>query len=91
MYVAGNTTEEQAGAVLKADRGRIDRYTGVVKASNGRYGATHAATEAGMLACGTKPHPKATIAELVRDPQEATCRSCRTQLGWTATATRTSA
>jgi integrase len=74
-------TEEQAGAVLKAARGRVVQYTRVVKASNGRYGATHAATEAGTLACGTKPHPKATVTELGRDLQAATCRSCRTQLG----------
>jgi integrase len=74
-------TEEQAGAVLKAARGRIDRYVRVVKASNGRYGATHAATESATLACGTRPHPKATITELGRDLEEATCRSCRTQLG----------
>ena len=73
-------TEEQAAAVLKAARGRIDRYVRVVKASNGRYGATHAATESGTLACGTKPHPKATITEVGRDLQQATCRSCRTQL-----------
>jgi integrase len=74
-------TEEQAADVLKAARGRLDRYTRVVKASNGRYGATHAATEVGTLACGTRPHPKATITELGRDLQQATCRACRTQLG----------
>ncbi|MGH3251834.1 MAG: tyrosine-type recombinase/integrase, partial [Trebonia sp.] len=59
-------TEEQAGTVLKAARGRIDRYVRVVKASNGRYGATHAATESGTLACGTRPHPKAAITEVGR-------------------------
>lgn len=74
-------TEEEAGAVLKAARGRVDRYTRVVKASNGRYGATHAATEGGTLACGTRPHPKAAITEVGSDLQAATCRSCRTQLG----------
>jgi integrase len=74
-------TEEQAAAVLKAARGRLDRYTRVVKASNGRYGATHAATETGTLACGTRPHPKATITEVGRDLHQATCRACRTQLG----------
>jgi integrase len=74
-------TEEQAAAVLKAARGRLDRYTRVVKASNGRYGATHAATETGELACGTKPHPNATITEVSREIKETTCRSCRAQLG----------
>ena len=35
------------GRRSQGGRGRLDRYTRVVKASNGRYGATHAATEAG--------------------------------------------
>jgi integrase len=56
-------------------------YVRVVKASNGRYGATHAATEAGVLACGTRPHEKATITEVSSELKEATCRSCRIQLG----------
>lgn len=47
-------TQEQASAVLKAAKGRPGEYTRVVKASNGRYGATHAATAADVLACGTK-------------------------------------
>jgi integrase len=33
------------------------------------------------LACGTKPHPKATITEISREIKETTCRSCRSQLG----------
>ncbi len=74
-------TQEQAGKVLKAANGAPTGYVKVVKASNGRYGATHAATETGQLACGTKPHPKAPITELSRDLKDATCRSCRTQLG----------
>ena len=52
-----------------------------MKASKGRYGATHAATETGELACGTKPHKNAPITEVSREPKEATCRSCRSQLG----------
>ena len=48
-----------------------------MKASNGRYGATHAATETGQLACGTKPHKNAPIAEVSRELKETTCRSCR--------------
>ena len=74
-------TEEQAADVLKAARGKVLGYVRVVKASNGRYGATHAATDSSVLACGTRPHPKATITEVGRDLQAATCRSCRTQLG----------
>jgi integrase len=78
-------THEQAGAVLKAAKGRAGEYTRVVKASNGRYGATHAATPADVLACRTRPNPKATIAELNQELKEVTCRSCRTQLGLDAT------
>ena len=39
------------------------------------------ATESDTLAGGTRPHPKAPVTEVGRDLQEATCRSCRTQLG----------
>jgi integrase len=65
-------------------------YVKVVKASNGRYGATHAATEGNQLACGTRPHKNATITELSREPKETTCRSCRTQLGLDDIADKTS-
>jgi hypothetical protein len=41
--------------VLRAATGQVTVYVKVVKASRGRYGATHAATETGELACGTKP------------------------------------
>src|SRR6185437_5056091 len=66
-------------------KGRAGDYTRVVKASNGRYGATHAATGKDLLACRTRVHPKATIAEVSRELKEVTCRSCRTQLGLDAT------
>jgi integrase len=74
-------TQEQAATVLKTAGGRGTGYVRVVKASKGRYGATHAATETGQLACGTKPHPKATITEVSREIKETTCRSCRSQIG----------
>jgi integrase len=74
-------TEDQAARVLKAARGQATAYVRVVKASNGRFGATHAATEDGTLACGTKRHVRATITEVGRELKEASCRSCRTQLG----------
>ena len=45
-----------------------------------RYGASHAATETGELACGIKPHPNAPITEVSREPKGATCRSCQSQL-----------
>jgi len=49
--------------------------------SKGRYGATHAATETGELACGTKPHTTASITEVGREVKETTCRSCRSRVG----------
>jgi len=74
-------TQEQAATVLKTASGKGTGYVRVVKASKGRYGATHAATETGELACGTKPHKDAPITEVSREPKETTCRSCRSQLG----------
>jgi integrase len=74
-------TQKQAATVLKTASGKATGYVRVVKASNGRYGATHAATETGELACGTKPHVNATIIEVSREVKETTCRSCRAQLG----------
>ena len=49
-------TQEQAAKVLKTASGKGTGYIRIVKASKGRYGATHAATETGELACGTKPY-----------------------------------
>ena len=46
-------TEEQANKVLKAAGGQPTGFVKVVKVSQGKYAATHAATEAGELACGT--------------------------------------
>ena len=74
-------TQDQAATVLKAASGKATGYVRVVKASKGRYGATHAATETGELACGTKPHKTAPITEVSRELKDATCRSCRSQLG----------
>jgi integrase len=45
-----------------------------------RYGASHVATEAGELACGTRPHAHTSITEVSREPKDATCRTCRSQL-----------
>jgi hypothetical protein len=74
-------TQEQAAKVLKTASGKATGYVRVVKVSNGRYGATHAATETGELACGTRPHRNATITEVSQEVKETTCRSCRAQLG----------
>ena len=45
-------TEEQASKVLQAASGQPADFVKVVKVSQGRYAATHAATETGELACG---------------------------------------
>ncbi len=74
-------TEEKAGKVLRAATGQVTVYVKVVKASRGRYGATHAATETGELNCGTKPPKDAPVTETSIVLQETTCRSCRAQLG----------
>ena len=74
-------TEAQAAKVLKTASGKATRYVRVVKASKGRYGANHAATETGELACGTKRHANATMTEVSRELKDSTCRSCRLQLG----------
>jgi integrase len=74
-------TEEQANKVLGTASGHATGYVKVVKASNGRYGATHAATEVGDLACSTKPRNDVPVAETSTDLTETTCRLCRAQLG----------
>jgi len=63
-------TQDQAAKVLKTASGRATRYVKAMKASKGRYGATHAATETGELACGTKPHKNATITEVSVDHEQ---------------------
>jgi integrase len=74
-------TEAQASKVLNAASGQATGYVKVVKASNGRYGATHAATETGELACGTNPRNSAHVTETSTELKETTCRLCRAQLG----------
>jgi integrase len=74
-------TQEQATKVLKAASGKATGYVKVVKASKGRYGATHAATETGELACGAKPQANAPTTEVSREVKDTTCRSCRSHLG----------
>jgi hypothetical protein len=74
-------TQAQASKVLRAAGGQATGFVKVVKASKGRYGATHAATETGELACGNKPHKDAAITDVPAELKDATCRSCRSQLG----------
>jgi integrase len=73
-------TQQQAAKVLDAATGRPTAYVGVVRIGKSPQAATHAATVAGDLACGTKPRRDATITPAGTDLSEATCRSCRAQL-----------
>jgi Phage integrase family len=74
-------TQAQANKVLKAASGRAAGFVKVVRASKGQYGATHAATDTGELACGNKPHANATVTDVSAELKDTTCRSCRSQLG----------
>jgi hypothetical protein len=73
-------TQAQASKVLKAASGQRSGFVKVVRASKGRDGASHAATEIGELACGNKLRAKATITDASAEPEDATCRSCRHRL-----------
>lgn len=74
-------TQAQAGQVLKTASGQAIGFVKVVTASKRRESAAHAATETGELACGIKPHADAPITEVSVELKEATCRTCRSQLG----------
>ena len=79
-------TEEQASKVLQAASGQPTGYVKVVKVSQGKYAAIHAATEAGELACGTWTRLGAPMTEIGADLATTTCRFCREQLGLDADA-----
>jgi len=74
-------SEEQATKVLKAATGRPIGYVKVVKVSRSRYTATHAATEAGEVACGTRPREQVPVTEVGTDLGAVTCRTCCAELG----------
>jgi integrase len=74
-------SEDQAAKVLSAASGSATRYIRVVKLSQGRYAATHAATDAGEVACGTRARVKSPVVEIGVDLDAVTCRSCRAELG----------
>jgi integrase len=74
-------TEEQASKVLSAASGQPISFVRVVKVSQGKYAATHAATEAGELACGTWTRLSAPVTEIGTDVAKTTCRFCRAELG----------
>jgi hypothetical protein len=74
-------TEEQASKVLDTAAGQPVAYVKVVKVSGGRCAATHAATEAGEVACGTRPRKPAPVTEVGTDLGAVTCRTCWAELG----------
>jgi integrase len=74
-------TEEQASKVLQAASGKPTGYIKVVKVSQGKCAATHEATEAGELACGTWTRLSAPVTEIGTELAKVTCRFCREQLG----------
>src|SRR6266568_7572456 len=74
-------TEEQASKVLKAAGGQATGFVKVVKVSQGKYAATHAATESGELACGTWTRLGTPATEIGTDLATTTCRFCRAELG----------
>jgi integrase len=73
-------TEQQAGKVLDAAKGKPTGYTSVVKVANYAQAVTHAATDTGDLACGIKPRRNATVTQASADLADTTCRACRDKL-----------
>ena len=71
-------TEQQATQVLTAASGSGSGYTQVVAIGASRQAATHAASESGELACGTRPRRSPTVLDTTTT---VTCRSCRAHLG----------
>ena len=74
-------TQAQASKVLKVASGQKAGFVKVVRASKGRYGATHASTGTGELACGNKPHRDATVTDVSAELTDTICRTCRSKLG----------
>ena len=78
-------TEAQASKVIQAASGQAG-YVKVVKVSQGKSAATHAASETGELACGTWTRLGAPVNEIGTDLATTTCRFCRAALGLDANA-----
>ena len=74
-------TEAQASKVLAATSGLPTGYVKVVKVSEGKYAAIHAAAETGELACGTWTRLSGPVTEIGNDLTATTCRFCRAELG----------
>jgi hypothetical protein len=79
----------QASKVIQAASGQPTGYVKVVKVSQGKSAATHAASETGEtgeLACGTWTRLGAPVNEIGTDLATTTCRFCRVALGLDANA-----
>ena len=74
-------SEEQAGKVLTAAHGQPIAYIKAVKVSRGRYAATHAATQPGEVACGTRPRKRVPTTAIGTNVAAVTCRACCAELG----------
>jgi integrase len=75
-------TEKQANQVLRAASGQFtNNYAKVVRISKDKYGAAHAATAGGKLACGTRPREQRPATEVSTDLAQTTCRFCRAEVG----------
>lgn len=83
-------TQAQAGKGLKTASGQETGYVKVVKASKGRYGASHAATETGEMACGTKPRKDAPITDVSVELKETTVARAAPNSAWTTATNPTS-
>ena len=79
-------TEEQATKVLEAAGGQPTSFVKVVKVGQAKNAATHAATDAGELACGTWTRREAPAIVIGTDLATTTCRFCRVNLGLDADA-----
>ena len=79
-------TEEQATKVLETAGGQPTAFVKVVKVGRAKDAATHAATEADELACGTWTRGEATAAMVGTDLAATSCRFCRSNLGLDADA-----
>jgi hypothetical protein len=67
--------------VLTAAHGQPIAYVKGGQVSRGRYAATHAATQPGEVACGTRPRKQVPITAIGTDVAAVTCRTCCTELG----------
>lgn len=74
-------TQEQAAKVLNTATGKPTGYVAVVTIGSYKQAATHAASEAGDLACGNRPRKDVKVTHVSDDLGVTTCRACRAQLG----------